>query len=316
MKNKKNIITFILLIIAISSVFFYIWYKKITTNVQPLPKYPIENKERLVYEMNETETIRYLMTQIYNSDKFVSDETNQLLNAWNEIIKNRLFWKPTDQELTTNPNWVETLTISHLENNTPMGYFIASPMLFHNYEEQGNAYSIMFAQTATNGYNHVSGSDIGAGIFKNENNIWNPVFISKNINEGFGASGEAGTLSPFLIGKNKYAYKNELTNMAQGAIFYHTNLYYFDGIKFNDILGFVAYGSDGTDCINKLGEDTESGETVDIKSKQIDNSDFYDLILEWDGTKPEGPDGECKVVPIEKKIEKYHWNGKKYELLK
>lgn len=262
----------------------------------------------------EIETIRSLMTQIYKSDKFIPDEAEQLPSVWNEIIKNRLLWKPTEQELVANPDWVGTLG-GPSEDKAPAGYFIASPMLLHVYNDHGATYALMFAQTATRGYGHTSGSDIGVGIFEKENDVWKPTFISKNMNDGIGASGSAGTMSPLKIGENKYAYKNELTNMGQGAISNHKELYYFDGKTFNVILSLLASGSDGMDCASK-GKENEWGETVDIRIEQVPNSDFYNLILEWGGTKPEDSNGECHVVPIEKRIEKYQWAGAKYELVK
>lgn len=103
--------------------------------------------------------------------------------------------------------------------------------------------------------------------------------------------------------------------MGQGAIFDHKELYYFDGKKFNIILSILASGSDGTDCISN-DKENEWEETVDMRTVPAQNSDFHDLILEWGGTKPEGPSGACHVVPIEKRIETYHWTGVKYELVK
>ena len=135
------------------------------------------------------------------------------------------------------------------------------------------------------------------------------------MNDGVGATGNAGTMSPLRIGENKYAYKNELTNMGQGAIFNHKELYYFDGKTFNIILSLLAQGSDGTDCISK-DKENEWEETVDMQTEPAPNSDFYNLVLEWGGTKPEDSNGECHSVPIEKRMETYHWNGTRYELVK
>lgn len=318
MKNQKNIIvvTLCLANIFLAMIFArgYIEFQtKITTIPQPVAQVIPHNK-KLASSMNESETTRYLMTQIYRSDKFVPDEAEQLSNAWNENIKNRLFWKPTQQELDANPDWVGTLKRPN-DSITPVGYFTASPTLLHIYDNQGATYAVMFAQTATNGYGHVSGSDMGAGIFKKENDVWKPVFLSKNMNDGIGASGDAGTMAPLKIGENKYAYKNELTNMGQGAIFNHKELYYFDGKKFNVILSLLASGSDGMDCASK-GKENEWGETVDIRTETAPNSGFYDLVLEWGGTRSEGPVDACHVVPIEKRIETYHWIGAKYEVVK
>lgn len=292
----------------------YIEFKTSVATVPPSITQDIQHKEILASSMNENETIRYLMTRIYGSIEFVPDEAEQLPSAWNETVKNRLLWKPTQQELEANQDWVDILKRSD-DGIIPAGFFIASPMLLHLYDDQGAKYALMFAQTASRGFFHVSGADIAVGIFKIENDVWKPVFISKNMNDSIGASGDAGTMSPLKIGENKYAYKNEFTNMGQGAIFNHIALYYFDGKKFNDILSLRADGSDGMDCESK-GKENEWGETVDIRTEQVPDFDFYGLVLEWGGTKPEGPVGECHTVPIEKRVEKYHWTGAKYELVK
>lgn len=318
MKNQKNIVVFILsfiiIFLVVNFVRYYIEFKTSVNTIQPPLSQVVQHKEKLASGMTKNETTRYLMGQIYGSDKFVPDEVEQLPNAWNENIKNRLLWKPTPQELDANPDWVDTLKRSD-DGITPAGFFIASPMLLHFYDDQGAKYALMFAQTASRGFFHVSGADIAVGIFKIEKDAWRPVFISKNMNNSIGASGDAGTISPLKIGENKYAYKNEFTNMGQGAIFNHIALYYFDGKKFNDILSLRADGSDGMDCESK-GKENEWGETVDIRTEQVPDFDFYDLVLEWGGTKPEGPVDECHTVPIEKRVEKYHWTGAKYELVK
>lgn len=316
MKNK-TIVLLLSFAIFFSAIIFarnYIEFQR-EVFVAPQPILPfIPHKEKLASSMNETETIRYLMGKIYNSVEFIPDESEQLPSVWNEIVKNRLLWKPTVQELVKNPNWVLSLN-GYREDKAPKGYFIASPVLFHTYNNQGVAYATMFAQTATDGYSHVSGSDMGVGIFKGENDTWEPIFISKNMNNGFGASGDAGTLSPFLIGKNTYAYKNELTNMGQGAITYHTDLYYFDGIKFSDVLSTGTYGSDGTDCVSK-GVENEWNGTLDLRTEGIAGSSFYDIIAEHGGTRPEGTNGECHAVFVKKWSERYHWDGTKYKLAK
>lgn len=315
MQTQKNIIIAILclanIFLAVIFAREYIEFQIPVTIAPQQVAQVVQHKEKLASSMNENETTRYLITQIYGSTEFVPDEAEQLPSAWNEIVKNRLLWRPTSQELDANPDWAATIK-TNIDSIIPVGYFVASPMLLHMYTDKEATYAILFAQTASRGYFHVSGADIAVGIFKKENDAWKPTYLSKNMNDGVGASGGAGTMSPLKIGENKYAYKNELTNMGQGAIFNHKELYYFDGKKFNDILSLRADGSDGMDCTSK-GKENEWGETVDIRTEQVPSSDFYDIVLEWGGTKPEGPAGECHAVPIGKRIERYHWRGAKYE---
>lgn len=319
-ENLKYVIVSLLCFTAIFFVaIFIIKYAKIQpkiTAVQQPAEKSAKYKEKQTSSMDENETIRYLMTQIYRSDKFVSDEAEQLPNMQDENVKNRLLWKPTQQELDAHPDWIDAFKYSLDSKVVPAGYFVAFPMLLHIYDDQDATYAFMFSQSATRGNSHVSGSDMGAGVFKKENDVWKPIFLSKNINNGFGAFGDAGRMSPIRIGENKYAYKNELTNMGQGSISNHKILYYFNGKTFNIILDTIASGSDGTDCLSKNKDFNGWEETVNMRTEQVQNSDFYDLILEWGGTKPENLKGECHIVPEEKRIETYHWDGIKYELVR
>lgn len=312
MISPKNIIITLLIIVVAITLVIGVQVRKAPTDRQAV-NVATQHETKSASGMSEDEATRYLMTQIYQSDEFMPDEAEQLPSVWGESVKNRLFWRPTSQDLDANLDWVNTLKYPS-EDNAPAGYFIASPMLLHRYEDHGTVYAFMFAQTATRGYSHASGSDIGAGVFKKENDTWKPIFISKNINDGMGAFGNAGKIFPLMIGKNKYAYKNELTNMGQGAIFDHADLYYFDGTTFNNVLSTVAMGSDGMDCENRDSEINEWREIVTIHPEEVPNSDFFDLLLKRGGTMPKKVAGECIIVPSDMKIERYRWTGAKYEL--
>lgn len=319
MKNSKYVVVAVLclaiIILVAHFIMSYIEFQTKVTTVPQLVEQAIPPKEKLASSMNENETTQYLMEQIYQSDRFISNDAYQLPSVSDENIKNRLLWKPSEQEIVTNPDWAETFKYPS-EDGTPPGYFMASPMLFHIYEDQGMTYASIFSQSATRGYSHASGADIGAGVFKKENDAWKPIFISKNINDGVGSTGNAGTISPFMIGENKYAYEVELSNIAQGDSFYHHDFYYFDGKTFKEILSFRVKEGEGSNCSNKTNETNPWAETVEMKKDKVQGSDFYDIVLKWGGYEARGSYGECYVFPVEKGVETYHWTGLKYELEK
>jgi len=97
------------------------------------------------------------------------------------------------------------------------------------------------------------------------------------------------------------------------------------GSSFKEILSAsIGNGTDGSDCYDNgtemngdaQGKMNEHGVTAEISTKQGQNQEYYDIILNWKGTEALRGDNSCRVISAQPKIYTYRWAGAKYELAK